>query len=343
VIYCRSVWAIANVTGGNLFVSMAMYVRQQGSRIQVHTPAKLNLFLEVLERRQDGFHEIETLMTPVSMFDTIDLSDNVHGDLRLLCRWATGVEAQTTAGGDCRTSPWDPLPGAAENLVTRALERLRVRAGICLGATVRLVKRIPAAAGLGGASSDAAAALVAANRLWRLGWGRARLAEVAAEVGSDVPFFLQSGAAICRGRGEWIEPVGNLPLLQIVIVRPPVGLSTAEVYRRCQPAETPCRVGGLLEAARQGRTALLGRRLCNRLQVAAEQLTPWIAKLRAVFARLDCWGHQMSGSGTSYFGICRHARHARCVAGQLRAADVGAVFQATTLSGAVSQDTSEPP
>ena len=143
-----------------------MYVRHQGPLIQIHTPAKLNLFLEVLGRRTDGFHEIETLMTPISMFDTLCLANNAGGDIRVTCQWAAGIAAQSVA--ERGRTLWETLPDAADNLVFRALERLRTRAGIAWGATVRLIKRIPAAAGLGGASCDAAAALVGANRLWQL-------------------------------------------------------------------------------------------------------------------------------------------------------------------------------
>jgi 4-diphosphocytidyl-2-C-methyl-D-erythritol kinase len=195
---------------------------------------------------------------------------------------------------------------------------------------------------LGGASSDAAAALVAANRLWRLDWPRRRLAEVAAEVGSDVPFFLHGGAAICRGRGERLEAVTLREPLHVVVVRPPAGLATAEVYRHCRPAKSPGRLESLLAAAHRGQTAAVGRALFNGLQAAAEQLSPWIGRVRAAFRRTDCCGHQLSGSGTSYFGICRHARHARHVAGQLRAAGVGAVFRATTLSACGPEMSGEP-
>jgi 4-diphosphocytidyl-2-C-methyl-D-erythritol kinase len=314
------------VTGGNLFRSMGMYVRHQGPLIQIDTPAKVNLFLEVLGRRTDGFHEVETLMMPISMFDTLWMVNNSEGDLRLTSRWATGIAARPDRGA----AVWEALPAPADNLVVRALQRLRIRAGVEAGALVRLEKRIPAAAGLGGASSDAAAALVGANRLWNLRWPDWRLAEVAAEVGSDVPFFLHGGAAICRGRGERLEPLANRPCLHLVVVRPPGGLSTAEVYRHCCPAETPRRVEGLLDALRRGQWDLCGQRLWNRLQSAAEALSPWIGRVRSAFQRLDCCGHQMSGSGTSYFGICRHARHARVVAARLRAAGVGAVFPVTT-------------
>jgi 4-diphosphocytidyl-2-C-methyl-D-erythritol kinase len=312
-----------------------MYVRHRNKLVEVHTPAKVNLFLEVLARRDDGFHEIETLMVPISLFDTLWFAADGAGRIGLSCRWAAGLEAQVSTQTAPQSATWGPLPANAENLVTRALERLRERAGIEAGAMVRLTKRIPSAAGLGGASSDAAAALVAANVGWGLGWSRDRLAAIAAEVGSDVPFFLHSAACVCRGRGERIEPVTSIRKLFLVVVRPPTGLSTPEVYRQCLPAERPQTVGSILAAAQCGDAAAVGRLLFNRLQVAAERLSSWIGRLREAFDRLDCLGHQMSGSGSSCYGICRHARHAQRVAGVLRSMGLGAVFSATTLTVAL--------
>lgn len=194
------------------------------------------------------------------------------------------------------------------------------------GANVSLVKRIPMAAGLAGGSSDAAAALLLGNESWNLDWSRNRLASVAAELGSDIPFFLHNGAAVCRGRGEQIDPVTGLGQLHFVVAAPPEGLSTASVYRTCKPSETPHDVYPLIEALCAGRWADIARCLKNRLQQAAEQLSQWIDRLKFEFARLDCVAHQMSGSGTSYFGICRSARHARRIATQLRSRQVGRVF-----------------
>jgi 4-diphosphocytidyl-2-C-methyl-D-erythritol kinase len=193
-----------------------------------------------------------------------------------------------------------------------------------------LVKRIPAAAGLGGASSDAAAALVAANLGWNLGWTRERLMELAAELGSDVPFFLtEVGAAVCRGRGEQIAPL-RAARLHVVVVRPPVGLSTPQVYRRCRPAAAPASVQNLRQALECGNAAGVARQLANRLQAPAAELTTWIGQLEDEFSRQDCLGHQMSGSGSSYFGICRSARHAQRVASRLRARQAGMVYAAAT-------------
>jgi 4-diphosphocytidyl-2-C-methyl-D-erythritol kinase len=221
---------------------------------------------------------------------------------------------------------WADLPEDDRNLVVRALRLLKEHSGTNEGAQVRLIKRIPAAAGLGGGSSDAAAALVAANAAWELNWSTEQLAELAAELGSDVPFFLYRNPAICRGRGEKISPVQGLGLLHFVVVRPPEGLSTAEVYRACRPAASPAGPEALLSALQRGDLARAGGLMINRLQVAAETLTARIRELQAAFAACDVAGHQMSGSGSSYFGLCRSARHARVVAARLRQARLGYVM-----------------
>jgi len=214
----------------------------------------------------------------------------------------------------------------ADNLVVRAVELLRRRAGIRCGARVTLVKRIPASAGLGGGSSDAAAALMAANEVWQLCRPRDELAGWAAELGSDVPFFLARSAAICRGRGERVSPAARLGALHFVVAYPSVGLSTATVYAACRPTTSPRSVGPLLDALRRGDWKRAGPSLWNRLQPAAETLSPWVARLRHEFSQLDCLGHGMSGSGTAYFGLCRHARQAQRNARRLRARGFDVVF-----------------
>ncbi len=194
-------------------------------------------------------------------------------------------------------------------------------------AQVELVKRIPAAAGLGGGSSDAAAALIAGNLGWQLNWPSARLAELAAELGSDVPFFLESGAAICRGRGEQIEPGsgGSEPALHRDSSRPP-DFPRPKSIRAAAVASFRGTRSTVVQALRRGDLRTAARHFGNRLEPAAEQLSPWPGRLRAEFARLDCVVAQMSGSGSSYFGLCRHARQARRLARRLAARRLGRVF-----------------
>jgi 4-diphosphocytidyl-2-C-methyl-D-erythritol kinase len=188
---------------------------------------------------------------------------------------------------------------------------------------------------MGGASSDAAAVLVALNEFWRLGWPAARLAELASELGSDVPFFLATGrsgalAATCRGRGERIQPETGLPRLHVVVAKPPAGLATAAVYRHGHVPANPRTDSDLRTALYRGDAAGVGRSLFNRLQETAERLSPWIVRLRDAFDQADVLGHQMSGSGTSYFGICRNGKQARQLAARLRGRSLGEVFYATT-------------
>jgi 4-diphosphocytidyl-2-C-methyl-D-erythritol kinase len=296
-----------------------MHVGRSAGRLVIQAPAKLNLFFEVLAERNDGYHEIETLMCPIDLYDTLHFQEDPSGRVELRCRRVFGV------GGPSGRGLHD-VPEGPENLVLRAVELVRRRAGIRRGARLCLVKRIPAASGLGGGSSDAAAALVAANEGWQLGRSHDELTEWAAELGSDVPFFLAGGPAICRGRGERVEPLRGLGALSFVVVRPPVGLSTAAVYAVCRPAAQPQTARPLIDALRRGEWRQVGQRLLNRLQPAAETLSPWMERLRQEFSRVDCVGHGMSGSGTSYFGLCRHARHAQRCARRLEGIGLGTVF-----------------
>lgn len=295
-----------------------MVVRPSGNQLEVYAPAKLNLHLEILARRPDGFHEIETLMLPVSLYDTLLFAPRSDDRLLLDCRWGYGLANRFGESlGD--------LPAPETNIVYRALDLLRREAGLSRGAEVHLVKRIPSQAGLGGASSDAAAVLLAANVGWDLKWPIARLAELASRLGSDIPFFFHAGAAICRGRGELIEPLGGVPPLWVVLVRPPEGLATPAVYKACRVPETPSPVGAVVAALHTGNVPQIARTMMNRLQEPAEQLSPAVVRLREAFSRTDCLGHQMSGSGTSYFGLCRNAAHARRVAQRLSATNPGLV------------------
>jgi 4-diphosphocytidyl-2-C-methyl-D-erythritol kinase len=307
-----------------------MDLRRDDLKRIAHAPAKLNLYLELLGRRGDGFHEVETLMVPIRLYDSVSFVPS---------RPAAGQTAEIDLNVRVcdlllASSSSDPIPTGADNLVVRALELLRQRSGCDLGAKVELVKRIPSAAGLGGGSSDAAAALRLGNIGWGLNWSIARLAEVAAQIGSDVAFFLHGGAAICRGCGEIIEPLPPVLPTDFVIVKPPVGLKTGEVYQAMgEFADSPDsgtqsngRLKEILHELRIGGAGNFARWMQNRLQQAACSLSPWVDRLRAAFSELDFVGHQLSGSGTAYFGVCRHAQHARRLANILRTRQLGLVY-----------------
>jgi 4-diphosphocytidyl-2-C-methyl-D-erythritol kinase len=296
-----------------------MLSRDQFTSVTVFAPAKLNLFLKVLGKRNDGFHELETLMVSVDLYDTLVCHDDPTGALTLKCR---------DAGARRHHSQAREMPGSGpDNLVIRAARLLKETSGTSRGARIELWKRIPLAAGLAGGSSDAAATLAALNSLWKLGLPTAELMQLAARLGSDIPFFLCSAsAAICRGRGEIVEPLPLAARLWFVVARPATGLSTAEVFRNCRPAAIRQSADDLAAALTRGQQHESARLFHNSLQEPAERLNAEVTRLKQAFARQPFIGHQMSGSGTSYFGWCRSRRQAAQCAARLKASRLGEVF-----------------
>ena len=256
-------------------------------QLELLAPAKLNLFLELKSRRPDGFHELETVMASVNLYDRLAFSVREDRSIRL--------SSEERLPGE--------LPPAKDNLVTKALVSLQQRFAISSGMDVRLTKRIPSQAGLGGASSDAATALVAGIKLWGINASFNELSGIAAELGSDVPFFLHGGIALCTGRGEIVQPIESLLPYPVLIAKPPTGLSTPEVFRHCEVPQKKMTSDFLLDAIARRDTRLLKRSMLNRLQPAAKKITDWVERIAQAFDQLNCVSHQLSGSGSCYFGL----------------------------------------
>lgn len=174
--------------------------------------AKLNLGLELIKKRPDGYHEIKTLMQSISLADRIAIEPARGETIKLHC-------------------PGSDLPVDQSNLVMRAAELLRKRTGVRKGARIRLEKRIPVGAGLGGGSSDAAVTLVGLNRLWDLRLRHKELEEIGSEIGSDVPFFIRGGTQLAEGRGEKLSVLPPIPHLRVFVVFPGLFVPTAAVYK----------------------------------------------------------------------------------------------------------------
>jgi 4-diphosphocytidyl-2-C-methyl-D-erythritol kinase len=294
-----------------------MNVRSIAGGVEALAPAKLNLFLEVLGRRPDGYHEIESLMVAVSLYDSLTFTDDPSGELSLRCNEPT-------------------LPVGSDNLVVIAADRLRKSASSLRGARIVLNKAIPAQAGLAGGSSDAAATLAALDRLWDLQTPPDRLQALAAEIGSDVAFFTHAPAAVCRGRGERVQPVSLKDSYHFVLVCPPAGLSTADVYRRVVPPQRPRPIGPALDALSGGKLTDLGGSLFNRLQPVAEAMRPDLIRVRDALASLGPLldGSLMSGSGSAYFGLCPNSDAARRAAEILEPLGLGWVRVVTCAPNA---------
>ena len=208
----------------------------------------------------------------------------------------------------------DPeLPTDDGNLVMRAARLLQKAAGVDRGARLRLHKRIPVAAGLGGGSSDAAAALTGLNRLWGLRWPRPRLQELAVELGMDVPFFLGTGRAVARGRGEQLATLPGGGGYALVLVNPRTPLSTKEVYGRVPVGwhAEPTGTERVIEALRRRNVGVLAAALTNNLERVVEPVLPVIGRMKAALLAAGALGAIMSGSGPTVFGLARSLDHAR--------------------------------
>ena len=253
--------------------------------------AKLNLVLRVVGRRDDGYHLLDTL------FHTLDLHDDVT-----VARGPAGVRVSVTADDDSLSVPADE-----RNLVVRGLRAFVDEVGCGTwhdgGFDVHLHKRIPNGAGLGGGSSDAAAALRLANRLHRSPLDDAALARLAVRLGADVPFFLSGGSQWGRGIGDRLSPATGIAPQSFVLIVPPYGCATAEVYKihaeRWQDGAPAGSVPPI--TVPENRDAAMGIGYCNELEEAAERLRPELGRLRRAVVALGFDRVHMSGSGSTLF------------------------------------------
>lgn len=256
----------------------------EGQRVTVRARAKVNLGLEVLGRRADGYHELRSLLWAIDLADQVTLEAT-----------AEGIVVQCGAPG---------VPENADNLAWRAAELMRRQLGVDAGVRIKIDKVIPVAAGLGGGSADAAAVLVGLGPLWGVRLSRPRLRALATELGMDVPFFLQEGPAVAFGRGEQLRAVPAPRAVALVLVNPGVPLATRDVYAALRPDDftSGARVRALVAGLRDG-AAGLAARVFNGLEGAALRLWPGLAEVREALGRAGALAAVMSGSGPTVIGI----------------------------------------
>ena len=274
----------------------------------VLSPAKINLYLRIAGKRPDGYHELETLMLPLDFGDTMTFESRPAG-IELVCD--------------------DPrLPVDDSNLVVRAAKLLVERKSVERGVKITLQKRIPLAAGLGGGSGNAATALAGLNDLWTLHASHSTLHEVAAKLGSDINFFLAGGAAICRGRGEIVEPLPCKFSAAILLVNPGFGISTKWAYEswagseRAEPAARltakPPEVSLLARALAEDDLAGVCQSLYNSLEAPSVGKFPVLQLLKDAMMAGGAAGALMSGSGATVFGLFADATVAQNCALHIR-------------------------
>jgi len=256
--------------------------------------AKINLYLAVLGRRPDGFHEIDTLMQTVDLSDRLELIPLAQDRLEVLC----------PAGG---------APSGEENLVWRALDLLKRRRRVGEGMRVLRHTRIPAGAGLGGGSSNAACALSAGSRIWGLDCDDAEIESLAAEIGSDVPFFVRGGTQRCRGRGEILDPQAPLPDGEWVVVMPPWSHATSLVYAKLRSGLTysPSRSKIFLESLAKRNLPTMVVDGFNDLEGPATELQPAAVRLAAYLREANLQGVRMTGSGSAWIGLAADSADVR--------------------------------
>ena len=284
---------------------------EENGKIKIAAPAKINLFLEILGKRQDGYHEIETVMQEVSLFDYIYM-ENYDKNVVFTCS-----NPKLSAGED--------------NLVVKAVRLLQNESKTYRGVKIHLDKRIPIGAGLGGGSSDAVATLVGLNKLWRIGYDEKQLMSLAGKLGSDTPFFVVGNTAICKGRGEIVTPYPINVSYNYIIIYPRFEVNTAMVYKNFKNSLTKNLkdVNFFMREFISGNPNKLGAILHNRLEDVVFKLYPDLEKIKKALSKFNFCGVLLSGSGSALYGLCKEEMDLKEIELKIKMLNIGDVFVVT--------------
>ena len=267
----------------------------------VEANAKVNFTLEVFGKRADGYHALRSVVMPISLPDTLDIEVSDDGSIT------------SDTGYD------DDLCVKAARILKSSVSSL----SSSIGATIHVTKRIPAGGGLGGGSADAAAVLRALNEIWKVGLSREELAEIGAQVGSDVPALVMGCPVVMTGRGEKVAPIeqSNNRTIHLVLVNPGVCSSTKEVYAACEarPLDGTNATAKMVEALETGDVRKIAAALMNDLQAPAVKQHPEIADALVSLKTAGVVGAMMSGSGSSVFGLVENEVEARRISSEMNA------------------------
>ncbi|SCZ00135.1 4-(cytidine 5'-diphospho)-2-C-methyl-D-erythritol kinase [Alkaliphilus peptidifermentans] len=265
------------------------------NKIQLKSRAKINLSLDVLRKRPDGYHEVEMIMHQIDLFDRVTLINREDNEIKIY----------TSCGY---------IPKDSGNIAFKGASLLRDTLGINKGIDIHIEKRIPVAAGLAGGSSNAAAVILGLNRLWNLKLSQNELMELGVKIGADVPFCILGGAALAEGIGQRLTPIIGLKNVWVVISKPSISVSTAEVYGQLnllniesKRPNTPL----LLKAVESGDIATLAQNMKNVLETVTEENYPIITEIKKKMMEYNAIGSMMSGSGPTVFGIFKNYQRAK--------------------------------
>lgn len=266
--------------------------------LSIRAYAKINLYLDVISRYPDGYHQIESIMQSISLHDLVEISSGQ--DINISC-------TKTELSG-------------MDNLAFRAASVLRDEGGIKDGASIHITKHIPVAAGLAGGSADAAATLIGLNCLWGLNLSLADLKGIGFKLGADVPFCLEGGTMLAEGKGERLTKLKPFPTIALVLVTPPVHVSTAEIYHGIDE-EKPAPLGHknlAVAATNEGDLDNVISLIGNLLETVALKRYPAISRVKQIGVRLGGLKALMSGSGPSVYVLCRDGSQAADIASRIK-------------------------
>ena len=255
-------------------------------QINLKAYAKINLGLDVLRRRENGYHDVRMIMQSVGLYDKLTLKKTSIDEIVL-------------------TSNVGSLPNNDKNLVYKAISLMKKECGITAGVKADLEKRIPMAAGMAGGSTDAAAALIGMNKLFDLSLSQEKLMELGVQIGADVPYCIMSGTALSEGIGEILTPLKPMPHCYILIAKPRISVSTRFVYENLEADKLPYHpdIDGMIEAINGNDLKGVADRLSNVLETVTEKKYPIISQIKEAMIESGAMNSLMSGSGPTVFGI----------------------------------------
>ena len=255
-------------------------------RISINAMAKINLGLDVLRRRENGYHDVKMIMQTVNIYDTLDFVKLPE----------SGIVVKTNTM---------ELPTDENNLIYKAAKLLFDRCNVTEGVEITLTKRIPIAAGMAGGSTDAAAALVGINRLFELGLTVAELKEIGVKIGADVPYCIEGGTALSEGIGEILTKLPDAPDCFVVVAKPEISVSTKYVYENLHANELKYHpdIDGMVESIHEGNLDGVCKRMENVLETVTENKYPVISQLKNLLKEAGAENSLMSGSGPTVFAI----------------------------------------
>ena len=262
--------------------------------IKLKARAKINLGLDVVRKREDGYHEVRMIMQMINLYDKITMRRITESEIRV-------------------TTNLPYLPVNEDNLVYRAAKLLMDEFQVTEGVEIELQKYIPVAAGMAGGSSDAAAVMVGINRIFHLGLTKKQLMERGVKIGADVPFCIMRGTALAEGIGEVLTPLPAMPHCSLVIAKPKIHVSTKFVYGNLKASELKEHpdIDGQVQALREGSLEQLVAKMGNVLETVTIPAYPVIDEIKKTMLKNDAMGAMMSGSGPTVFGIFEREERAQ--------------------------------